>query len=118
MFIEQINNDYAARTSEELLSMTLEKFSKITLACSFGAEDIVLLDMIMKINPNIDIFYLDTHLHFKETYETIELLEKHYQKKFIKVQPKLTLIEQVAQYGEELWSTNANACCNLRKVDP
>ena len=53
-----------------LLQYAVETFPNITFACSFGAEDVVLVDMLQKISPKTDIFYLDTDFHFKETYET------------------------------------------------
>ena len=74
--------------------------------------------MLQKINPNVDIFYLDTNVHFDETYETKERLEKHYGTKFVQVLPKLTLEEQAEKFGDELWKSDANQCCNIRKVDP
>ena len=32
--------------------------------------------------------------------------------------PKLTLEEQAEKFGDELWKSDANQCCNIRKVDP
>ncbi|MBA4601504.1 phosphoadenylyl-sulfate reductase [Thermoactinomyces mirandus] len=92
--------------------------SSLALACSFGCEDIALLDMALKVNPDLDIFYLDTDLHFKETYEVRDRLSGKYQKQFIRVSPDLTLEEQAVKYGEKLWKKDPNLCCNLRKVEP
>jgi phosphoadenosine phosphosulfate reductase len=100
------------------LKLAVETFQSLTLACSFGAEDVVLVDMLQKINPNVDIFYLDTNVHFQETYETRDRLEQHYGTKFVQVLPKLTLEEQAEKFGDELWKSDANQCCNIRKVDP
>jgi phosphoadenosine phosphosulfate reductase len=105
-------------TPETILSWALDRFDKITLACSFGAEDVVLVDMLTKLNPKTDIFYLDTDLHFRETYETRDKLEQHYGIKFIQAKTELTLQKQAEQYGDELWKSNPNQCCALRKVDP
>lgn len=105
-------------TPEEIIAWAVEKFPNITLACSFGAEDVVLVDMLQKISPKTDIFYLDTNVHFQETYETRDKLEAHYGVKFVQVLPKLTLEEQAAQHGEELWKSDPNKCCGIRKVDP
>ncbi len=110
--------EFESKTPEELLAFAVEKFSSITLACSFGAEDVVLVDMLQKIKPGADIFYLDTDLHFKETYETRDRLEQHYGIQFVRAATSLTLDQQVEQYGEELWKTNPNQCCDIRKVDP
>ena len=51
-------------------TMRFKQYSpKIILACSFGAEDVVLADMMFGINPNAALFYLDTDFLFPETYE-------------------------------------------------
>jgi phosphoadenosine phosphosulfate reductase len=92
--------------------------NKITLACSFGYEDVALVDMALKVNPDINIFYLDTDLHFAETYQVRDLLRERYNKEFIRVTPSLSLEEQARQYGEELWKRDPNQCCYLRKVAP
>ncbi|CAG7656607.1 phosphoadenylyl-sulfate reductase [Paenibacillus allorhizosphaerae] len=111
---EQFEN----RRPEELLAWAVERFPNITLACSFGAEDVVLVDMLQKVSPRTDIFYLDTNVHFKETYETRDRLEQQYGLQFVQVLPKMTLAEQAEQHGDELWKSNPTQCCNIRKVDP
>ncbi|MHA7967240.1 phosphoadenylyl-sulfate reductase [Paenibacillus sp. CAU 1782] len=104
---------------EEIIAFAVETFPNITFACSFGAEDVVLVDMLQKISPKTDIFYLDTDFHFKETYETRDKLAERYPGiPFVEVKPEITPEEQAAQYGEELWKTDANQCCNIRKVQP
>jgi phosphoadenosine phosphosulfate reductase len=103
---------------EELLKFAVDTFPNITLACSFGAEDVVLVHMLQKVRPGKDIFYLDTDFHFKETYETRDILASKYNVNFVQVKPKLTPEEQASQYGEELWKSNPNQCCNIRKVEP
>lgn len=111
---EQFEND----SPEALIAWAVDTFPNITFASSFGAEDVVLIDMLQKTRPGTDIFYLDTNLHFKETYETRDRLAQHYNLTFIQVLPKLTVEEQGALHGEELWKSNPNACCNIRKVEP
>lgn len=110
--------EFETKAPEELLIWAVERFPNITLACSFGAEDVVLVDMLHKISPQTDIFYLDTNVHFKETYETRNRLQQQYGLEFVQVLPKLTLEEQAKQYGDELWKENPNQCCSIRKVDP
>jgi phosphoadenosine phosphosulfate reductase len=119
---ERLINEAAERfegqSPEALIAWAVEQFPNLTLACSFGAEDVVLVDMLQKVSPKTDIFYLDTNVHFKETYETRDKLEQHYGLQFVQVLPKITLEEQAAQYGDELWKSDANQCCSIRKVDP
>ncbi|UKS25562.1 phosphoadenylyl-sulfate reductase [Paenibacillus sp. HWE-109] len=117
-FVSKAAEEFENQSPEAILRLAVDTFSSLTLACSFGAEDVVLVDMLQKISPNVDIFYLDTNVHFDETYETRDRLEKHYGTKFVQVLPKLTLEEQAEKFGDELWKTDANQCCNIRKVDP
>jgi len=105
-------------SAEEVVRVAVEKFPNITFACSFGAEDVVLVDILQKVSPSTDIFYLDTDFHFKETYETRDRLESKYGIQFVRVSPKLTPEEQAARHGEELWKSDPNQCCNIRKVEP
>lgn len=103
---------------ETVIRWAVETFPKITFACSFGAEDVVLVDMLQKISPATEIFYLDTDFHFRETYETRDRLADRYGVRFVQIKPDLTPEEQEQQYGGELWKRDPNACCNLRKVQP
>lgn len=106
-------------TPEEILAFAVETFPNITFACSFGAEDVVLVDLLQKVSPRTDIFYLDTDFHFKETYETRDRMAERYPGiPFVEVKPEITPEEQAEQYGEELWKSDPNACCNIRKVKP
>lgn len=105
-------------TAEAVLRFATDRYPSITLACSFGAEDVVLVDMLQSISPETDIFYLDTNVHFAQTYETRDRLSERYGVKFKQVQPVITLNEQAELYGDELWKREPNDCCNIRKVTP
>jgi phosphoadenosine phosphosulfate reductase len=105
-------------TPEAIIKWAVEQFPSITFACSFGAEDVVLVDMLQKISPSTDIFYLDTDFHFKETYETRDRMIEKYNMQFVQVKPLMTPEEQASEHGDELWLKDPNACCNIRKVEP
>jgi phosphoadenosine phosphosulfate reductase len=103
---------------EALLAWAVQTFPKLTLACSFGAEDVVLVDMLQKISPATNIFYLDTDFHFRETYETRDRMAERYGISFTRVSPLLTPEQQAAEHGDELWKRDPDLCCNIRKVEP
>ncbi|GGA51826.1 phosphoadenylyl-sulfate reductase [Paenibacillus physcomitrellae] len=105
-------------SAEEVIAWAVETFPNITFACSFGAEDVVLVDILQKVSPKTDIFYLDTDYHFKETYETRDVLADRYGLEFVRVSPLLTPEEQADQHGPELWKSDPTGCCNIRKVEP
>lgn len=91
----------------------------IVYACSFGAEGIVLIDLIHKVHRQAKIIFLDTGLHFPETYALIEDIKGRFPSLDIRMAvPKASVAEQAKWYGEELWKENPNLCCHLRKVVP
>lgn len=117
--LSRLAEEFEEKTPQEILTWAINEFHPdIAFACSFGAEDVALVDMIVKINPNTKIFYLDTDLLFKETYETIERIKERYKISPIKYTPSLTLEEQARQYGDRLWEKDPNLCCKLRKIEP
>lgn len=67
-----------AKTPQEVLTWALGNYSKIALASSFGAEDVVLIDMIAKIQPDANVFTLDTGRLNSETYEVIAKVQQKY----------------------------------------
>lgn len=105
-------------TPEEIVAYAVTTFPNLTFACSFGAEDVVLVDILQKVSPKTDIFYLDTDYHFQETYETRDIIAEKYNIDFVRVSPKFTPEEQAEQYGAELWKSSPNDCCSIRKVEP
>ncbi|WP_026573751.1 phosphoadenylyl-sulfate reductase [Bacillus sp. UNC438CL73TsuS30] len=92
---------------------------KIVYASSFGAEAIVLIDLIQQVKPDAHIVFLDTGLHFPETYDVIDKIEARFPSLRIeRKQPALNLDEQREQYGSALWKKDPNLCCQIRKVIP
>ncbi|WP_416826809.1 phosphoadenylyl-sulfate reductase [Ectobacillus polymachus] len=91
----------------------------VVYACSFGIEGIVLIDFIQQVKPDASIVFLDTNLHFQETYETIEKVKERFPQLQIEMKtPKLSLEEQGEQYGSALWNRDPNRCCGIRKIEP
>ena len=108
-----------AKSPQEVLVKAVENYAGgLVLASSFGAEDVVLIDMLHKLAPTMPVFYLDTNKHFTETYATRDKLQERYSTTFIQVLPKLTLAEQASAHGDNLWEKDPNLCCQIRKVEP
>ena len=107
---------------QDVLKEAIKRYApKIVLACSFGAEDVVLVDMVHRIDPAIPLFYLDTDFLFPETYATRDRIIQQYAlqpAQVLQVRSLLTPDQQAAQHGPALWSTEPDRCCQLRKVEP
>ena len=96
----------------------------LTLSVSFGgAEGMVLLDMLARITrdadaPKIRVYTLDTGFLFEETVRFREEAMRRYDLQLEVMRPRLTVAEQVALYGDQLYSCKPNICCQIRKVEP
>lgn len=92
---------------------------KLVYASSFGAEAIVLIDLIYEVQHDAHIVFLDTGLHFPETYEVIDKIETRFHSlKIDRKVPNLSLDEQTKEYGAALWNRDSSRCCQIRKVIP
>jgi len=113
---------FEAKQPQDLLAAAIARFApRIVLACSFGAEDVVLVDMIHRMDPSVPLFYLDTEFLFPETYATRDRIIERYKlqpTQVLSVKSLLTPERQAEQYGEALWASDPDRCCQLRKVEP
>ncbi len=94
----------------------------ITFANSFGAEDMVLTDIILKNQIAIEIFSLDTGRLPVETYDLIAETEKHYSTKLDVYFPQAATVEfYVKTNGINAFYESIELrknCCHIRKVEP
>jgi phosphoadenosine phosphosulfate reductase len=105
-------------SAEQTLEYVVDRFHpRLYVACSFQKEASVIMDMLLRIEPSARFFTLDTDLLFEETYETKRALEERYDLE-IDVYRGLTLAEQEERFGPELWKSDPDACCGIRKVTP
>jgi phosphoadenosine phosphosulfate reductase len=106
-------------TPQEILEWAFAEFgSEITIATGFGAEGAALIDIATKVNPQPDVFFLDTDFLFPETYALRRRLEDRYQIKIRAFQTSLTPELQAQTYGANLWSRDPDLCCRIRKLEP
>ncbi|KPL60043.1 phosphoadenylyl-sulfate reductase [Rossellomorea vietnamensis] len=117
---EEFEVDPVYKGALNVLKWTYDHYGEdVVYACSFGIEGIVLIDLISKVQPQATIVFLDTAVHFKETYEIIEKVKQTYPGLTIQMKkPQLNLKEQAEAYGDKLWETKPNQCCQIRKLDP
>jgi len=78
----------------------------------------VLVDLCSKLDLRPEIFYLDTDVLFPETYALRDEVSRRYGVNPVAYHSRLTLEQQEAKYGPELWARDPDRCCYLRKVEP
>ncbi len=121
--LDELNSNYSGKSAEEVLKWTLDNLHpNVALASSFGAEDVVLIDMLSKISPEARIFTLDTGRLNQETYDVMDSLRSKYKIKFEVMFPKQDDVEaMVREHGMNLFyrsQENRKLCCAIRKVNP
>jgi len=121
-----MEENFETKTASEILKWAKEKFgNKVSLASSFGAEDVVLIDMWAKLrteNFEPQIFTLDTGRLPQETYDVMDRIAEKYKIKLDVYYPDTKSIEEiVSKYGFNLFYKSIelrNICCEVRKVEP
>jgi phosphoadenosine phosphosulfate reductase len=105
-----------------LMQAARNEFTSITFANSYGAEDMVLTDIIAKERLDIEIFSLDTGRLPAETYKLMEEVENKYDTKPVVFFPKHEAVESyVRTNGINAFYESIElrkACCYMRKVEP
>ena len=105
-----------------VLKEAAQAFPAIAFANSFGAEDMVLTDIIMREKLAIEIFSLDTGRLPSETYTLMAEAESTYNAKLKVYFPKHEIVEQYVQTkGINAFYESIDlrkACCHMRKVEP
>ena len=87
------------------------------LTCSFQAEDMVALDLVRKLRPDIAVLFLDTGYHFAETYAYRDRMAAEWRLNVINLRAERSVAEQEGAFGR-LYQTAPDRCCQLRKVEP
>ena len=77
---EQVDDlNSTIKTTQKALQWVSDNLHpKVAKASSFGAEDAVVIDIMLKINPNFRFFTLGTGRLPHETYDIMEIVEKKY----------------------------------------
>jgi phosphoadenosine phosphosulfate reductase len=105
-------------SAQELVRWAAEEFgARLCLTCSWQKQSSVLVHMVAELGVEMDVVELDTHLFFRESYDTRERLVERYGLSLIRPEI-ITIAEQHALEGPNLWETNPDRCCHIRKVEP
>ena len=111
-------------TAPELLQWAVGAFPrKIALACSFQAEESVLIDMLHRLQgPNFRVFTLDTGRLNQETYDCMDALRQRYGIEVEVYFPEASAVEKmVGEQGLNLFYKSIESrklCCGIRKIEP
>jgi phosphoadenosine phosphosulfate reductase len=105
--LAELNREFERLSAPKIIQWAIDTFSPhLCLAASM--QDAVLIDLATKVDPAIEVVFIDTGYHFPETLETVEAVRKRY---------GLNLrMMTVAPHDEELWKVDPENCCSAVKV--
>lgn len=111
---------YAGMDGAELLRPLIEREfpGRIAVVSSFGAESVVLLDLIAAIDPRLPVIFLETGKHFVETLAYRDLISSRLGLMDVRTVHPSPLDLKAEDPEGTLWRRDPDRCCYLRKVLP
>ena len=107
----------AEATAEQVVAWAVREFGP-WLAVASSMQDTVLAHVVSQQLPWIDVLFGDTGYHFAETLGTRGAVELDLEVNVVDVVPALSVQEQDAAHGKDLFARDPEACCAMRKVAP
>jgi phosphoadenosine phosphosulfate reductase len=111
---------YASRQPQDILALALREFSPEVGIAFSGAEDVVLIDMAVKLGVPVSVFSLDTGRLHPETYQFIEKVRTHYGIVVDTFLPQPDAVQQLVRAKGlfSFYQDGHTECCGIRKVEP
>ncbi|KAJ8104323.1 Phosphoadenosine phosphosulfate reductase family-domain-containing protein [Lipomyces tetrasporus] len=122
-----INSQLQNLEPQQILQWAILTFPRLFQSTAFGLTGLVTIDMISKLQPQyavahpIELIFVDTLHHFKETLELVDRLKERYPSAVLHVyKPENSdSVEDFNRlYGERLWETDEASYDFLVKVEP
>lgn len=113
----EANRELQGAGALEVMRWAHEQFGA-GLVVTSSMADTVMIHLAEQVAPGIDVVFLDTGYHFVETIGTRDAVRAVHDVNVIDVTADLTVAEQDAAYGKDLFARDPDQCCAMRKVAP
>ncbi len=117
---EELARALADATPSDIVAAALRTVGRDQLAVvsSFGTESAALLKVVADVDPAVPVIFLDTGWMFEETLAYRDTLIRRLGLRDVRsVKPSDATLSREDPNGE-LWFSNPDACCRIRKVEP
>jgi phosphoadenosine phosphosulfate reductase len=105
--LAELNRQFETEPAQAVIRWAVDLFHP-HLCLTASMTDAVLIDLAVKVEPAIEVVFIDTGYHFPETLETVERVRRRY---------GLNLrMMTVPTHDEELWRVDPENCCSAVKV--
>jgi phosphoadenosine phosphosulfate reductase len=98
--------------STEVLRWAFDTYGVENVAITSSFEDAVLVHLAASVDPAADIVLLDTQYLFAETSWLVEQMQNRFDINLRVVSPRPEV------QRDNLWQTDVESCCAVRKVEP
>lgn len=117
--IATLSESFEIVSPQVMLGWAVNTFGdRLTCGTGLGPSGVVLLHMLSEVLPSANVFFLDTGLHFEETYELRRNLEARLGIHVRSIRAAQTVQGQAMRHGPAMWQRDPDFCCSLRKVEP
>lgn len=107
----------AGAGAEDVIGWAVAEFGA-EWAVASSMQDGVLCHLVATVAPGTDVLFLETGYHFPETMATRDEVARRYPLRVRDLRAEQSVAEQDAAYGKDLFATNPDLCCLLRKTTP
>lgn len=104
-------------SAQEILTWAGETFGD-AFAVASSMQDTVLVHLASRAIPGVDVLFLETGYHFPQTLQTRDKVAQAYDVTVQNLLPTQTVEQQDETYGKDLFRTDPDLCCTLRKTHP
>jgi len=109
--------ELADASAAEVLAWTAQTFDERFIVAS-NMQDAVLVHLAAQARPGVEVLFLDTGYHFAETIGTRDAVEQVHGVRIVNAKAELSVPEQDAAHGRDLFAREPDRCCAMRKVAP
>lgn len=111
--------EFETKTPQEIIQWAIETYSpNLAVSSSFQTQSVPLLHMVSRLDPEMLIFFLDTGYHFWETLMFREQLQRELNLRVQNLYVDGMWSNFLRRFGKELYKSDPDLCCYLRKVQP
>lgn len=114
---EQGAHDLADAPAADVVAWAVESFGPRLCVLS-SMTDAVLAHLVSQTLPGVPVLFGDTGYHFAETIGMRDAVAATMDVAVVDVRPDQTVAEQAVAYGPDLFATNPDLCCRIRKTEP
>ncbi|MBU2865207.1 phosphoadenylyl-sulfate reductase [Reinekea forsetii] len=117
--ITELNLELSAKSPRDIIKHALATHSNIGISFS-GAEDVVLIDMAVKLKKDVHIFTLDTGRLHPETYQYLEKVRATYGIRIEIYSPDASALQAFTNEKGlfSFYQDGHKECCGVRKIAP